>query len=753
VSRLSTCLLLLSPVAFLAGALTSNSTPDPTYEKDIYPLIAKYCGGCHSGESAPGGIPLRSFKTAAFLTSHRSDWERVVKNLNNRHMPPVGSPAPTDAERQTILEFLSTALGARTTNPGRVTLRRLNRAEYNNTIRDLFGVDLHPADDFPSDDVGYGFDNIGDVLSMSPLLMEKYMKAAQRVAGTVIYTPGERHIKIPGAEGEAENSNPTGDGGRMFYSNGGIKKQIHLPAAGKYRLTVSAYQTKGGPDDAKMSISIAGQTVQTVDVTATASHPQSFKVEFDAAYGATTVGAAFINDYYVPKSADNAGADRNLAINYLLIDGPIGTAVKLPASHSRIIFEQPTPQTRVDCERKILGTLANRAYRRPATKNEVDKLVSIAELAHKNGDSFEQGIQLGVVAVLCSPNFLFRAEKPTGDVLGPYELATRLSYFLWSSTPDDELLAKAASGQLSKPDVLQAQVERMLADPKASALAENFAGQWLQTRKLVNVAPDRKQFPDFNDAMRRDMASETMLFFRSVVQGDRSVLDFIDGSYGFLNEPLARMYGIDGIQGRNFRRVEMPPERAGIITQASVLTVTSNPTRTSPVKRGKWILENILGTPPPDPPPNVGVLKDDKASVEAATMRERLAQHRKDPACANCHLQMDGLGFALENFDAIGKWRTKDGPFDIDAKGTLPDGSSFNGPTELRVILMKRKDQFVRCLAEKLLTYSIGRGMEPYDDPAIDKIVKATTEGQYKFSKLVIAIIESDPFRKNRAER
>lgn len=695
---------------------------------------------------------MANLQTAATLKTSRDAWEKIAKNLANRHMPPSGMPAPTEAERKTLVSYVRAATGANAPKPGRVTIRRLNRAEYNNTIRDLFGLDLHPADDFPSDDVGYGFDNIGDVLSMSPLLMENYLRAAQSVAEKVIYAPGTHIWHYSGANLDAENSIPTDDGARELYSNADLFARIRLPVEGDYKVTISAYQEKAGDADAKMAVKFNSVLLKIVDVSAVGT-PQKYVVDFHAPAGDAFVGGGFVNDYFRDKTATTPVEDRNLFIRSIDIEGPFGSAIHVPPSQSRIIFVQPTPATRIQCERKILGSFAARAYRRPPTAAEIDKLVSIAELAHQNHDSFERGIQLGVTAALCSPNFLFRVEKPVTDSLSSYEVASRLSYFLWSSMPDEELFARAAKNDLQKPDVLASEVQRMLKDPKAAALAENFAGQWLQTRKLTLVQPDRRLFANFTEDARRSMATETKLFFTDVVQNDRSVLEFIAGRFSFVNGTLAKIYGIPGIAGTTFRRVELPSERAGILTQASVLTVTSNPTRTSPVKRGKWILENILGTPPPPPPPGVGVLKDDHASTDAASLRQRMEEHRKNPACAACHEQMDGLGFALENFDGVGSWRTKDGKFDIDASGKLPDGSSFTGPNELSALLLRKKDLFVRCLAEKMLTYSLGRGLESFDDATVDKIVRSVSDGEYKFSKLVTAVVESDAFRKNRTEK
>ena len=433
------------------------------------------------------------------------------------------------------------------------------------------------------------------------------------------------------------------------------------------------------------------------------------------------------------------------------MEGPIGDTGKPPASQDRLLIAKPISSNWADAERKVLGRLATRAYRRPVTSAELNKLVAIAELGHKNGESFERSIQLGVVAVLCSPNFLFRAENPTEGALNSYEVATRLSYFLWSSMPDDELFSLAAKNELQKPAVLSAQVDRMLKDPRARALADNFAGQWLQTRKLGELARDAKLYPGYSEQMQRDMATETRLFFQNVVTYDLSVLEFIEANYSFINRPLAQLYGVPSVQGREFKKTILPRGRYGVLTQASVLTVTSNPTRTSPVKRGKWILENILGAPTPPPPPDVGVLKDDQASIDAATVRERMEQHRKDPMCASCHAQMDGLGFALENFDAVGAYRNRDGRFEIDASGTLPDGSKFTGASELRDVLVKRKNEFVRCLAEKMMTYAIGRGMEPFDDPQIDEITWDVGKSEYRFSALIKAIVLSNTFRNGSA--
>ncbi len=616
------------------GAKAAPPAASPTqaaYAKEIVPLVKQFCGGCHSGASPAAGLALTSFPDVAAVLKARDVWANVATNVQNAHMPPDGAPHPTQAQRDLLVHWVAgtLAMGGPAEVHEHVTLRRLNRTEYNNTIRDLLGVEFHPADDFPADDVGYGFDNIGEVLSLSPLLLEKYLSAAEKVAQAAIITPEAAPPQQP------------------------------------------------------------------------------------------------------------------------------GTPTPLPPFQQKINAYHPTPATREAVTRKILADFARRAYRRPVTQAEVDRLVRCAMLAKREGESFERGIQLGVEAALVSPSFLFRAgadPKPSKAavprLLNDYEIASRLSYFLWSSMPDEALFTLAQKGKLHDPTVLSAQVKRMLRDPKAQALADNFAGQWLQLRNLANVAPDHERFPDFNDTLRAAMRTETEMFFESIVNEDHSVLDFLSADYTFLNEPLAKHYGITGVTGDNFRRVTLTgDQRGGLLSQASILTVTSNPTRTSPVKRGKWVLEQLLGTPLPPPLPGVGQLPDDKQGPLVGTLRQRMEQHRKNPICASCHARMDPIGFGLENYDAVGGWRTQDGNLPIDASGVLPDGKSFNGPAQLKTILLSKKDQFVHCLSEKLLIYALGRGLDPPDERAVDTVVAKTAKQGYRFSALITAIVQSDPFR------
>jgi len=631
-----------------------------------------------------------------------------------------------------------------------VTMRRLNRQEYNNTIRDLVGLDLHLADDFPSDDVGYGFDNIGDVLSISPLLMEKYLKAAEVVADRAIVVPEAKPMHFEADSMKLTAGVSVSDQNQVFFfSNGQASIERYFTLAGDYKLRALACGQQAGPEPAKMAFIVDDQVVQTVEVKALEKHPEEYEISVPLEAGKHRIALAYTNDYYKPGPPVE---DRNLIVRNLEIIKPPLKLSALPESHKNIIFITPVSDNWRPAAKQILTRFAYRAFRRPPTPSEVDRLMQIADYVHKDGQPFERSIQLGVQAILSSPHFLFRVEADNqSQSLDSYELASRLSYFLWGSMPDNELFALADSGQIQKPEILKAQVRRMLKDPRSNSLADNFAEEWLNLRKLALINPDPAQFPDFDEKMRAAMMTETKMFFNGVVQNDRSVIDFIDAKYSYINGQLAKHYGIDGVAGDEFRKVSLVgTPRAGLLTQGSVLTLTSNPTRTSPVKRGKWVLEEILNAPLPPPPPNVGVLPDDGKQVAAATLRQKMEVHRKNPMCATCHKKMDPLGFSLENFDATGRWRAKDGDDPIDSSGVLPDGTKFKGAPELCSILIKKKADFVAGLSEKLLTYAIGRGVESYDKCSVDDIAQTCESNGYHFSALVNAIVMSDPFRKKR---
>ncbi len=642
----------------------------------------------------------------------------------------------------------------RNPNAGRVAMRRLNRAEYRNTIRDLTGVDYQPSDGFPGDDVGYGFDNIGDVLSLPPLLMEKYLDAAEYVSGQAIYTPPPPEIfEIDKAPSSLIGAEKYGAGSRItIASHGTVSLQQELPFAGLFTLTITASGDQGGDEPVKMEVKY-GKTKHVVNVPT--EEATDYQVQFWLGRGNRLIEISFINDYYVAGKED-----RNLHLHHLHLHGEqrrvqLVSEDQIPASHHKILFVTPSDEVTVeDATAAVVGRLSSRAFRRPSTNDEVARLQKLADRVRADGGSYEESIQVALQAILVSPHFLFKVEQPRepnaeGDMplVNDYELATRISYFLWSSMPDDELLLLAHRGQLRDRRRLLDKIGRMIRDRRANQFVENFAGQWLQLRNLDHVNPDRRIFRAYNDDIRDLMRRETLTFFAGVMRRNMPVTTLLDADFTYLNEDLARFYGIDGVSGDEFRPVSLRgTPRGGLLTQASVLTVTSNPTRTSPVKRGKWILDNLLNTPPPPPPPNVPELEKSKLT---GTMRERMEQHRANPACAACHSVMDPLGFALENFDAVGQWRTRDGGDNVDASGRLPDGTEFNGVDDLRQLLSnQRRDQFVRCLAEKLMIYAIGRGTEYYDQCAIDEIVSDVRSNDYKFAYLIAAIIDSDPFQK-----
>jgi hypothetical protein len=605
------------PLPPVPARMAPAGPPPPDFAREVRPVLDHYCVKCHGGAKPKGGLALDAFADEGAAARAVAVWEKVADRLRTREMPPPGRPRPTAGEVAALDRWmLLCAFGVdcvRPPDPGHVTLRRLNRAEYNNTVRDLLGVGLRPADDFPADDAGYGFDNVGDVLATPPSLAEKYLAAAEAL---------------------------------------------------------------------------------------------------------------------------------------------VGAAWKDEASRTRNLVKPVDPARFAESAKAILRPFAERAYRRPVGEEELKRLAGVAELARSKGEDPEGALRVALQAVLSSPHFLFHVERNMPGApqpLSPWELASRASYFLWSSMPDDELFACARDGSLRQPAVLDAQVRRMLRDPRARALAENFAGQRLQTRDLDAAAPDPARFPQFDEPLRAAMKRETELFFEHVVREDRSVLEFLDSDYTFVNERLARHYGIEGVTGPEFRRVRLPDgRRGGVLTQAAVLTVTSNPTRTSPVKRGKWVLENLLGAPTPPPPPGVEPLKEGPQAEAEGSLKERLERHRGDATCASCHRRMDPLGFALENFDAVGAWRDRDGAREVDASGELPDGSAFRGPAELRAVLKERKELFVRCLADKLLTYALGRGTQRADRCAIDQLVQDLTKNDWRIGGLLAGVAHSEPFQMQR---
>lgn len=758
--------LLLGPMSgafqgFAAEAASASSV----FDREIKPLLENYCYDCHAGGAKKGGVALDEYRDHAARLKDLKTWELVRQNVRTHVMPPPKKPAPTAAERAAIVRWIEAEVfqvDCSKPDPGRVTIRRLNRVEYNNTIRDLVGVDFRPADDFPPDDSGYGFDNIGDVLSLPPVLLERYLAAAEKVLSSAIVTAPSTNGPLHRLEAEKLESTADGEvyGGfaRALMREGEVFAQFNFAREGEYLLRARAFAQQAGNEPARLEFRLDGKPVKVLDVLAVEKRPAVYEARVHLTAGDKRLAAAYINNFTNPNDPNPDQRDRNLFIDYLEVVGPIEPQ-QLPEPHRRIFFRQPTAETKLDCAREIIARFATRAYRRPVSADELDKLLKLFRMADDEGENFETSVKLALTATLVSPHFLFRGElQPEPDnpksvhPVNEYALASRLSYFLWSSMPDEELFAQAAQGTLRRN--LEAQVVRMLKDPRSKALVENFGGQWLQTRNLKIATPDWETFPEFDKELREAMARETELFFESILREDRSVLDFLAADYTFVNGRLARHYGIANVEGDQFQRVSLKgTKRGGVLTHASVLTITSNPTRTSPVKRGKWVLENILGSPPPPPPEDVPDLSDGKEAALSGTLRQRMEQHRAKPMCASCHARMDPIGFGLENFNAVGGWRDRDGKFEIDPTGALVSGESFQGPEELRVILLThKKDEFVRCLAEKLLTYALGRGLEHYDLCAINEITERVSQNEHRFSALVLAVVKSVPFQMRRGD-
>lgn len=843
------CVAVFIPFRYVESAQSPNQTvgqaADQTFTDTVQPFFAHNCYSCHNGELETAQLDLESYRTAASMTVERKTMERILQKLSTGAMPPPQMPRPKPDELRAVTQWLSKQLGSPTgeaakpavasgvmnpaaPNPGRVTARRLNRTEYNNTVRDLLGVDSHPADDFPQDDSGYGFDNIGDVLSLSPVLMEKYMAAAEKIARTAVFGHEPLKPTLVRLRSPERNLIPRNTPLSDYDATGlSLPNAIHntyrFPVDGEYVIRARlGGQRPPGSDPIQTDLWIDGQLVKSLRVDPATfatfaeegdrqelgSIEQEYRVRITAgdhwlAVAVTHLYEGLPTSYNGPNPSKRAIPPRrefkpspdltpkqieeikkkiaerraevipanSARVGSLEIGGPYAAATGPSAESLKKIYvcgHLNGHHTKA-CARIIVEHLAHRAYRRPVERQEVNQLTGLIAAVQQEGGSFEEGISTAIQAMLLSPHFLFRIERdpvasakgaasvgsphPFAHQISQHELASRLSYFLWSSMPDDALLAAADRGQLAKPAMLEAQVHRMLLDPKSRTLAENFAGQWLETRKLESVKPDRKRFPEFDEYLRRSMRQETEMFFDSIVREDRSILDFIDAKYTYMNERLAQLYDIRGVQGPEFRKVALAADshRGGIVTQASVLTVSSYATRTSPVLRGKWILGNLLDAAPPPPPPDVPNLDDAKIGT-TSSLREQLEQHRKNATCASCHVRMDPLGFGLENFNAIGSWRTTDGQFPINAAGTLPDGRSFAGPEGLESILKSQPEAFAAGLTRKLLTYALGRGLEPYDDPAVTKMVADVKAHEYRFSSVVLNIVKSAPFQMRKGE-
>jgi mono/diheme cytochrome c family protein len=777
-SAIGTALLLrLLVVAGLVGMLATASSEDSPLPSQVRTLLQAYCVDCHGGDQTKGGFDLLRIQQAG-VARHANEWERVVRKLQARQMPPAGKERPTEQAYQNVVAYLVSTLdraAQKHPDPGRSdTFRRLSRTEYQNAVRDLLALDMDATALLPKDDSGHGFDNQA-LGNLSATLLNRYLSAAEKISRLAIgaprRTPGGDTYRTPPDLTQEEHVE-----GLPFGTRGGMLIAHTFPRDGEYEIQIRLARDRnehveGMREQHQLEILLDGKLVAhfTVSPPKDENHDQvdaHLKVRVTVPAGPRRVGVTFRKNHsslqetkrqpYQARYNMHRHPRLGPAVYQVSINGPYHTtgAGDTP-SRRRIFIIRPAGAGDEDrCAQQVIANLTRRAYRRPVSEVDLAGPLEFYRQA-KAADGFEAGIEAALAAILVSPQFLFRMERDPAHVapgvayrLSDIALASRLSFFLWSSIPDDELLAVAERGELHRPKVLEKQTRRMLADPRAENLVGNFAEQWLHLRNLESVTPDLRLFPDFDDNLRQAFRRETELHFESMLRDDRSVLDLLRADYTFLNERLAKHYGIPHVYGSQFRRVALKPayQRGGLLRQGSVLTVTSYATRTSPVIRGKWILENILGTPPPPPPGNVPALKE-KTISEALPVRQRLAEHRANVACAGCHALIDPPGFALENYDAIGRWRTLEDGQPVDASGGLPDGSKFTGAGDLEKGLLQRPELFVGAFAEKLMTFALGRGVEPQDAPAIRKIVRDARADNYRLSAIVRGVVGSTPFQ------
>ncbi len=779
-SRLSARPLCRAAVPVLAfcsailGCLTVGDEPgisqetlavaNENFSQTYRPFLKKYCSECHFGASATAGVNLEVDLNVEGLLLHQKTWESVQRVLTEHEMPPDEAAQPHDEERAAFANWLDYVLNtlrcAGRTNPGAATLRRLNRTEYRNTIRDLVGIDYEPAEQFPGDDVGYGFDNIGDLLSVPPILLEKYLAAAEQIAAQAIVDTATLRIDrtFLGSDLDACDGAFVGENMMVVAENGTVATTTSLPFAGTYTVEIGATAHQAGKEPAKMQIVVNGQSAGEFEIKEPYDTIEVKSAEVDLSVGDVSIGAAFTNDFFDKDDLRAVGNDRNLLIASVRIKGPKTIdSENLSLANRRLLTVTPDEATsELDAARQIIPQWEQRAFRRQPTTEETQRLLGLFEMAKEQEATFEEAMRLVLQAILVSPHFLYKVEQPlpvdgASRALNDHELATSLSYFLWSTMPDDDLRGLADAQRLCDESSYREQVKRMLGDPKAGNLVNNFAVQWLQLRLLERATPNPELFPSFDLALRADMTRETLLCVRRIFEENESILRLLDDSQTFLNERLAVHYGVPGVVGDAFRRVDVAVQnRGGLLTQASVLTLSSYPDRTSPVKRGKWIMENLLGETPPPPDPAAMPLDERRELV--GTLRQRMEQHRKDPNCAACHARMDPLGFALEHFDPIGRWRDHDGGGPIDASAAFPDGTTFHGAGELQQMLSgSARESFVRCFVEKLLTFALGRGLEYQDQCVVDEIIDRCAKDDFRIQTIILEVALSDPFRKRQS--
>jgi mono/diheme cytochrome c family protein len=793
--------LVLAALAGPIGSAQGTASPTPVATADTAAsqgVVGKYCIGCHNDRTKSGELSLEHADLTD-IPKGAETWEKVIRKVRAGMMPPAGMPRPDAATLNAFVAHLESSIdraAAASPRPGRTALHRLNRAEYANAIRDLLALDIDATALLPPDDESSGFDNIADVLTVSPSLMERYLSASWNISrmamGNVHITPSTVTYRVRPDLSQDQHIDGLPPGTR-----GGAKFEHTFPVDGEYiiklrmwRNTFDLMRGMEDPHDIEMAMDGVRLTMVTAggreDFGRMAENPGTFGADLDKRLtvrlpvkaGTHVLWATSVLKSHAPRddlikpfirtTVDGLDIMGDPSVDRITIEGPYAAAGPgNTAARRKILTCKPAAASQEQaCARTILTTLARQAYRKPVDRVTADVLMDFYARGRKSGD-FERGVESALQFILASPEFLFRVEpdppspaparaaaglrrdeSPDIYRLGDLALASRLSFFLWSSLPDEPLIALAAQGKLKQPAVLEQQVRRMLADPRSKTLIDNFAEQWLHLRNLKNSNPDLAAFPDFDDNLRQAMKEETELFFNSIMREDRSVMDLLNADYTFVNERLARHYGIPNIYGSRFRRVQIPTDaRRGLLGQASILTVTSYPNRTSPVERGKWILTNLLGVPPQPPPPNIPALPESGADGKVVSLRERMERHRANAVCAGCHRMMDPIGFAMENFDGIGRWRGKEDGKSIDASGTLFTGAKVDGVATLRRELSSRPDVFVGVFTERMLTYALGRGLEHYDMPAVRRIVQDARATDYRLSSIVLGVARSVPFQ------